>query len=313
MLFLLAGVLVVLGTAFGAVHGVQTPSRKTYAVALARGEATEPSGWGLAGEAVSFALSDGAASTGWVLDGQQPDGPGVVILHGFSDSRFGSLGWAARVAAHASVVVVFDQRAHGDAEGKAFRAGAIEAADVLAVLDQAEAVKDPPAGWVLFGLSAGGGMALRTAGAYPEETRLRGVIAEGIYRYSEVPLRNVLAYRKYPTWPTVALASAWASVRGQGRRTFDRAAWAGRVKVPVLMLHGQADPICPHADAEQVAALAEAAGVDVTFVSVPGGGHLDLHQIDADIYKQALTDFFEKLKPGEPHPHQDEELQHVGE
>ena len=58
--------------------------------------------------------------------------------------------------------------------------------------------------------------------------------------------------------------------------------------MPVLVLHGTDDRICP---IEEGKALAEAAP-NSTFVAVDGGRHNRLHEHEPELYTSALTDFF---------------------
>src|SRR5690554_3892976 len=90
----LGGVLIV-GTV-GLVRAIAWPPRKTLAVALARGEPGDPADLNLEAEAVTFALTRGVTSPGWVIRGACPSGPAVIIAHGHRNSRYGSLRRAAR-------------------------------------------------------------------------------------------------------------------------------------------------------------------------------------------------------------------------
>jgi pimeloyl-ACP methyl ester carboxylesterase len=56
------------------------------------------------------------------------------------------------------------------------------------------------------------------------------------------------------------------------RPQFDRAEQASRLRVPLLVVHGEADQVCPVEDGTAIAAGAAAAKLAV----IPGGGHRDL-------------------------------------
>lgn len=64
---------------------------------------------------------------------------------------------------------------------------------------------------------------------------------------------------------------------------------AARKDLPVLLTHGTHDPILPHARAEQLRDLLQAAGLDVSWVSFPGGHELPLPVL------QALSAFVTKV------------------
>ncbi len=188
------------------LHVMHHPPRRTYAVALGKGDPTEPEAVGLRGEEVIFTLSDGSKTPAWVAHGQQPAGPVVLVLHGYGDSRYGSLTWAPLLAPHASHIVCFDQRGQGESSAALSMLGTREVADVQAVLDQLQ--PERPA--VLFGYSMGAGVAVAAAANASEADgrgdAVAGVIADGVYRYWYEPVRQSLRDRRYPVEPVLSLS-----------------------------------------------------------------------------------------------------------
>ncbi|PCI10785.1 hypothetical protein COB72_02410 [bacterium] len=65
------------------------------------------------------------------------------------------------------------------------------------------------------------------------------------------------------------------------------------IDLPILIVHGDADPVSPVADAKQIASAAP----DAQLVIIEGGGHNNLWT--DEIYRQQMCDamdsFFEKL------------------
>ena len=82
--------IVILGTA-ALLRQALRPPRRTIGKALAVGCPTEPADLGLGGDAVTFNLSDNTSSPGFIVTGHRPDGPAAIVLHGYTDSRFGAL------------------------------------------------------------------------------------------------------------------------------------------------------------------------------------------------------------------------------
>jgi len=289
VLFLVAVLLVlVLGTA-GLVRAIVWPRRKTLAVALARGDPSEPAELGLEAEAVTWTLTRRVESPGWMIAGRRPELPAIVVVHGHRNSRYGSLHRAARLVDFASKVVVFDLPAHGDAAGPTGRAsdggrctlGAEEPDDVLRVIEQLGAERV-----VLFGSSMGAGIALAAAGRSP---RCVGVIGEAPFRYWHQPVRAILRYKRYPALfvPLTGLALRLLGVR----IGYDRAADAAKLACPLLLLHGRSDPVCPFVSTQRIAASAPRAQV----VAFDCDTHCDLATIDEDRYRAALAAFFSGL------------------
>ena len=292
LLLLVAALLVTALAVAALLYGLGHPRRKTYAAALGRGDPTEPEAVGATGRSVTFTLADGSTAPAWSLDGHAPDGPVVLVLHGFADSRYGALTWAPLLLPHASRVVIYDQRGHGESSAPRSTLGAHEAADAAAVIDQLEETSDAPV--VLFGYSMGAVIALAAATERPG--RVAGVIADGVYRHWATPVHSVLRQKRYPATALVALARAALWCAAPAYRDFDRIHHARQLRCPLLALHGTADACCPLNDAQ---AIVDAAphGELVTF---PDGEHLDLAAREPQRYRDALAKFFSALHAPDP-------------
>lgn len=292
VLLLVAFGLIVLIGSIAILLGITRPRRKTFAVAVALGCPTEPADLGLEGEEALFSLpARGKAhdhtSPGWIIKGERPNAPAALILHGHRDSRYGALYRAQTLAPFVSHCVVFDWPAHGDCTAQWMTFGRREADDVAAVADGL-----PPEltanGLVLFGYSLGGQIAIKAAAEHP---RFAGVIADGPYRHWDSPIRARLGTFGVPAGlfvPVLGLAfRAMGWLPG-----FDRARYAGKLDIPLLVLHGTDDAVCPHHEGQ---ALADAAPHG-ELVSFPGGGHLHLPTHDKGKYEAAVAAFFEKVE-----------------
>ncbi len=137
----------------------------------------------------------------------------------------------------------------------------------------AEGGTGPAAKVVLYGWSLGAGLSI--VGAAREPGAVAGVIAENPYRRAITPARKVLAQAGIPSGVTLAVALrliGWregVGVRWRGRGGFDRAEWAARMRAPLLVLHGEADLICPVEDGATIAAAAPVG----TLAVIPDAGH----------------------------------------
>lgn len=285
-LFAVAAVVVAVAGTAALVRGLMRPPRKTLGVALAMGLPQDPGEAGLAFESMRLSLSDGGETPAWLVEGRRADGPAVVVVHGFGDSRYGALTWAELLLPHASKLLFYDLRGHGEAESRNAHCGTTDIADLLAILDQLR--PDRPV--VLFGYSMGGGIAIAAAA---QDDAVAGVIADGPYRLWDEPIRHHLRARRLPRWPFVKLAE-WAlrvMLPAFSPRRFDRAEHARRLRCPLLILHGDDDHLCPLASAR---ALVDAAP-DGELVVIEGGGHLDLPLHDEPRYRAALAAFFDRI------------------
>lgn len=310
MLGSIEGLLILFGTALlviwlvGAwmlVHAMMHPSRKTYAVVLGRDAPTCPEDLNLLGQEITFNYADGTTSPGWVIEGSQLDGPTIVITHGWTNSRYGSLYKAARLVEWAARVVVYDMRGHGDNTAKVCTVGLHEPHDLCSVLDQVQ--QTPQEQFILVGSSMGAGITLH--GALLDEQhhdRVRGVILDGPYRYAMQPVAGHLRLKKIPAEPFCLLANLMLRIRLWNFDRYDRAAQAAQLNCPLLVLHGSDDPICPSSAGQAIANAAKTGH----YVEIAGGEHGGLPLVDEQTYHEAIAQFIEGLKPQLPEVNTDE-------
>jgi pimeloyl-ACP methyl ester carboxylesterase len=197
----------------------------------------------------------------WDIKGCNDAGPTVVLTHGWGDSRVVSLCRAPVLLAHCRRLILWDMPGHGEAPGRC-SLGKHEGADLAALV---EAIGREGPAPILYGHSLGAGISIEAGAALGPE-RVAGVIAEAPYRRSMTPARNVMRLAHLPYRLNLPLAMLTI------RPGFDRAEQAARLRVPLLVLHGDADLVCPVADGSEIAAARPGARL----VIVPDGGHLDL-------------------------------------
>jgi len=289
-----AAVVIVVAVTAGLVWRLNRPPRQTYGWALGRGLPTDPAELGLSFEERSLLLVDGTETPAWIVEGHCAGGPTVIVSHGFGDSRYRMLEHLDVIAARARQVVVYDLRAHGEAESRLCHWGGKEVRDLLTIVDQTAAGRPV----VLWGYSMGAGVSYLAA-ALDDQDRIAGVIADGIGRHRLEPIAGHLRQHRYPVQPFLALATAYCVLSGTWSRPLGLLPVAKDVRCPVLMLHGDADPLCPLESTRQLAG----ATVDCDLVVIAGGGHLDLIEVDRDRYIQAVDRFLARLGSSTCTPH----------
>ncbi len=294
----LAWVLLVAHTTLGLLR----PPRRGYANAVSKGWPGNPSEMGpeLGGP---FAFREwmlpleGTGGTdgklaAWEVEGCVPRGPVVVWSHGWGESRVHGLLRLSALAKFARAVVLYDLRGHGESGGWC-ALGTREVDDLLLIAERAASTGGGDSRVVLGGFSLGAGVSIAAAaragtGAGDDRSggpsmSVVGVIAEAPYRLPATPVESVVRgtglSSRWTLGPALALAG-W--VQGQGWRwvgeqgEFDRATLAERLRVPLLVLHGTSDQVCPPVEGEAIAGAARDSGCEARLVEVPGGGHVDL-------------------------------------
>lgn len=118
--------------------------------------------------------SDGVELHGWKVHPPAPNGDWVLLFHGVSDNRSGTLGHAEFLLRHGYSVVMMDSRAHGASAGDMATYGWKERNDTVAIVDALYSTESVRRLYAL-GVSMGAAIALQSAAVEP---RIEGVIAE---------------------------------------------------------------------------------------------------------------------------------------
>ena len=139
------------------------PPRRTYAHAIARGRPGDP-GEALDGRGFeSWTLkSRGLDLPVWDVPGDQPDGPVVIMLHGWGDGRVGALTRLPAIVPLASRILMPDLPGNGEAPGIC-SLGTRESEDLGVLIER---VQDDAHRLIVFGWSMGAGIAIQAGAAH---------------------------------------------------------------------------------------------------------------------------------------------------
>jgi pimeloyl-ACP methyl ester carboxylesterase len=209
---------------------------------------------------------DGITLRGWVF----PAGPGtagrgvtVVYLHGSGGNRAAGTEVAARLVPLGFEVVAFDSRGHGESGGEVCTYGYHEKRDLSRVLDRLGASRV-----ILVGVSLGGAVALQEAA---DDPRVVGVVSAAAFTDLATFARDRVAGFASEAQYREALVLAERAGRFEVAAVSPVLA-AARLRVPVLLVHGEDDHVTSLDHARRLfAALAGPKRLRV----VPGGNHHD--------------------------------------
>lgn len=290
---------VVLGT-LTILYRMTHPKRLTYGVAIARQWPTSPSEVGLDFREEQLRLPDGTTTPAWIVPGQKPAGPMVILSHGWSHSRLSMIPLMKVYTQWASQVIAYDMRGQGESAAQKTTMGTQEVQDLLAII--AHFTNQSPAdstGIVLAGQSLGAGVSLAAASVATQQQMhlpILAVVAEGIYRWGMEPLAGYFRKRGLPLWPFYPFVAAhFAFWYHTNRPSYDRVALARHLTCPLLVLHGEHDSVCPPASAEAIAQAAQSNPQGSQLVWFPHGEHLNLLATNPDLYHQSLAELFGRL------------------
>ena len=219
-----------------------------------------PEKFGAAFENVNFPSRDGTMLSGWFVPASVPDPQGVVVLcHGMMANRAEMMPWAESLWKKGLALLMFDFRGTSLSEGDKCTAGCYEPQDLRGALDYIESRPDCanlPIG--AFGFSMGGAAVIMAAA---DDPRIQAIVSHGAYATLDGAIRQRC---KHHFGPLAPIALRIMMRLGNRRNWFVASplsvaplkALARMTPRPLLLLHGERDPIIPAHHARKLYAAA---------------------------------------------------------
>ncbi len=250
-----------------------------------RAQVLSPDQLGLKYEDVYFPARDGTRLHAWFLPAQGAAQGTILFLHGNAENISTHIMSVRWLPARGFNVFLLDYRGYGASEGEPTDAGVQE--DVDASMRTLLARPDVnPDRIVVFGQSLGGSIAIYNVAHSPYRSHIRALAVESAFASYRGIAREKLA-DFWLTWPLQYPLSWLVSDKYS-----PVAAVAQISPIPLLIIHGDRDPIVPLADGKRL--FAQAREPKQMWI-VPGGGHIQAfrHQSFRDRFvawlKQALS------------------------
>ena len=238
-------------------------------------------------EEVSFNSSDGTKLAGWYFKARKGTHHGAILqFHGNAQnmtSHFASVFW---LIDEGYDVFTFDYRGYGISEGKPSQEGVNR--DAVAAIHYLMQRETPAArDIVLYGQSLGGAVLLRAFDdVSPEErARVKALVVEGTFHNYHEIARNMLS-RSWISFVFQPLAYVLVSNAYGPQDSIAHVA-----PTPMLVIHGDQDPVIPLSFGKKVFALAKE---PKKFLLIPGGMHIDAMAVNKGQYRAQLLEFLDK-------------------
>ena len=204
-------------------------------------------------EDVWFSAADGARLHGWYFPASDPGAVTIVYFHG-NGGNISNVGWLGEsLAKRGFSVLLFDYRGYGLSNGTAEDETDLYLDGEAAVSFLTREKRIASERIVLYGQSLGTAIAAETA------TRQN---AGALILESGFSSASSLAETALPWLPRF--------LHVLGRNRFESARKLRSIRIPVLVSHGDPDPVIP---IEEGRALFAAANEPKKLLIVPGGGH----------------------------------------
>jgi uncharacterized protein len=230
-----------------------------------------PAALGLAYEDVEVTTEDGVEIHGWLVPG--PRAGTLLYCHGNAGNISHRLDRALLMQSRLRLdVLLFDYRGYGQSEGSPDEPGTYrDARAAYRWLRERQGEERI----VIFGESLGSAVALELALDAPA----RALVLES--PFTSIPDMARAVYPFLPIWPLV-------------RTRYDNLAKVPRLRMPLLVLHGDRDDVVPFAQGKRVF---EAAPEPKRLFAIPGASHNDTYLVGGEAYWSAIAAFLDGLRP----------------
>lgn len=234
-----------------------------------------PRDWGMAYEEIYFKTEDGLSLNGWWIPGT---GSPITLLwfHGNAGNishRLDNI--KARHDLLGVNMFIFDYREYGRSEGRASEEGTYRDGDAAIRYLRGRGNVDPTK-IVFLGESLGSAVVVEMA--------IRHGCAALILETPFLSIRE-MAKVSFPFLPLGPFLQT----------KYDTLSKIGRVKAPILIVHGEDDEIVPFRHGRR---LFEAAVAPKEFYSIKEARHNDLYLVGGTAYLERLGDFLRKMSGG---------------
>ena len=241
-------------------------------------------------EDVYITSEDGLKLHGVYFSGEGESKKMVICLHGYTSQCMSDfVGLSDYYLRNGYRMLLVDARAHGQSEGEYVGFGCPDRRDVLGWIRWTLQNCGEQMQILLHGISMGGATVLMASGLeLPEQ--VKGIISDCGFTSPKYVFTHVLhSMYHLPAFPMIQLSEKVNKRKaGYGLDECNAAREVRKAKVPILLIHGEADHFVPCRMCEEIY---ENCASEKRKLIVKGAAHAESYFKDMELYEQALDDF----------------------
>lgn len=225
----------------------------------------------------------------------------VICFHGYTGAGTKDYaGLSAYYLKRGWNMLLVDERAHGESEGKYIGFGCLDRFDAQKWIEYTIEKMGEDCDIFLHGISMGGATVLMTSGL-DLPPQVRGIISDCAFTSAKDVFAHVLRDMYHiPAFPLLQLADIMNRKRaGYGLDECNAALEVQKAQVPILFIHGTEDTFVP---TRMCTILCENCASDYTCLFVEGASHAESYYKETERYEKALDTFTEDLLKGKKKP-----------
>ena len=186
-------------------------------------------------------------------------------------------------------LLLIDERSHGKSQGNTITFGLLERLDVVQWVNYITKRFGIDTPIFLYGVSMGGATVLMA----PQEqlpSNVKGIIADCPFANALEIISHVGKEKPVPSWLIKPFALLGATLFGGFRlNKTDARKELSKAKIPVLIIHGEADTLVP----PEMSDLVSCSPKYITRHTFPGAEHAVSYLVDTDRYSAIIKEFVE--------------------
>lgn len=214
----------------------------------------------------------------------------VICFHGYTSQGMKDyLGLSGYYLKNGYSMLLVDERAHGESEGKYIGFGCLDRIDALKWINWVLRKCGEDVEILLHGTSMGGATVLMMSSLeLPEQ--VKGIVSDCAFTSPKEVFSHVLKSMYHlPAFPMMNISNFLNKrFAGYGLDECNAAREVKKAKVPILFIHGSGDTFVPYSMCET---MYENCASSKKKLIIEGAAHAECYYKDTDAYENALTEF----------------------